>query len=1260
MKITFFIIISSVFFQMGLSQENTPCLTRYTAQDGLSNNWIRCIHQDSIGYMWFGTADGLNRFDGKEFRVYRPKTRTNKSLGDIHVSDILIKNKNELWIGTDLGIFIYNYLKDELYSFPMIANHAVLSITEDSRHNFWFGTDRGLIRLSQNDYHFVSYTHDPENNSSLSDNYVNVIFEDSDSTLWIGTKGGLNAYLGDSGSFKRYSPSDLLINASTNDVLSICEDREKRLWIGYAQDGVFVKIDNKTESGVFKKVMDGKIIKLLIDEKNTLWIAKGSGGGLDKIHLDGYSSNKNPELLHCQYDPFDNKSLSDNSVYSLYEDNMNDIWIGTFGGGINYFSYRTKKFGIIKENFNQLNSIRNNLVNSIFEDDEYLWIGTEGGLDRFDKKTSRFTHFENESNNSSSITSNPVFSIYKDSHGNLWIGTWAGGLNLFINKTESFKRFQPDEKPGSINNENVFAIKEDSKGNLWIGTVGGGLNRYDYKTGTFKAYTNNKDNPASLYNNNVNNIFETSSGKLYISVYNSLELYDYVNDGFIHFKHEYNDASGNFGNILSVFEDSRKGIWIATNAGLEYFDEDKGTFYAYTTYDGLPDNTIQGILEDDQGNLWLSTNKGISKFIGAIYRTDRPVFQNYDRNDGLSGNEFKKRAAFKNKSGVMYFGSSQGITYFHPDSIFLNKVAPKVIITEFTTLRSSAGKDNQKNTIPVGINFTEKIELSYSNSDFIIKYAALNYLNPQNNLYKYKLYGYDNDWINAGHQQSAAYTNINPGKYTFMVMASNNDGYWSKFPKKLNIVIYPPWWKTRTFMVIFFFIVLISTWALYVMRISMLKKQKKVLELKVVERTSELNELNNLLKEKQEEITIQNDELSKHRNHLEQLIANRTSELEKAKIKAEESDRLKSAFLANMSHEIRTPMNAIIGFSLLLGHKDLTGEERAKFIEIINKNSEALLVLINDILDISLIEADQLSFYKSNFDVDKIFVELESYFQFKSNKNIDIKFIRNKEQDILILFNDPIRFRQVMNNLLNNALKYTDSGWIKFGYRVLQDKVQFYVTDTGIGIDQDNFDHIFNHFYKIESDTEKLYRGAGIGLALCKKLVNCMGGKIWVESKTGTGSTFYFTMPMQYSVNNKTTDKKTTDRFFFNDLKNMKIVVAEDEPDNYRLIQNILKPYVDELFWFKNGKEAVKFVSGNYKSSDFLILMDIKMPVMDGYEALKRIKKICEKIPVIAITAYAQAVDKQKIIEEKFDDYISKPLKPVILLEVISKFIKKD
>jgi len=1093
--ILLFLPLSEVYSQ------DHPSFKRISAIDGLSNDWVRTIYMDDFGYMWFGTADGLNKYNGHQFKLYRPRTTNGKQIGNINVSDILKKSDFELWVCTDLGLYVYNYRKDELQPSSQFHSLATQCIFQDKQQSIWMGSSQGVYCFEPETKTSTHYLSNPADPLTLSNNYINTIFEDSHNNIWIGTKEGLNLFVRESKTFRRFRPN-ISAGIATNDILSITEDRNNRLWVSDSKDGLYV-VDLSLPTVEFKKIASGQIIKILIDHNNNLWIGKAASEGLDIIDLNHFSMDTKPAIVHLQNNQMDIHSLSDNSIFSIYEDRFNDIWVGTFGSGINYYSTRSKKFNIVNQNPSKSLSISNNLVNAFTEDENSTYIGTEGGLDIIDKKTGKTIHFGNEPDNPNSLGSNAIYTLHKDRRNNIWIGTWTGGLNLFHPKTGKFKRFLPDDR--------IFAIFEDKSGSLWIGTVVGGLKRYDYKSGIFTTYKNDPQVPGSIYGDIINHIYQARNGRLYISAENSLDIYDYNKDTFTHVVHDVTDTSANYGNILSVYEDSKNNIWITTNAGLELFNENEKTFTTAIFSNLMPDNTIQGILEDDHGNLWISTNKGLIKFVNGINHPDEPVIFNYTFEDGLSANEFKKRSAFKDSQGIMYFGSSNGFTYFHPDSIKIDRMPPKIILSDF----SMGNHENETYKNLSNINFIDGVELPFRNADFEIQFAALNYLNPQNNHFKYKLEGYDDAWIDADKSLSARYTNLNHGEYTFMILASNNDGIWSEAPRTLKIVIHPPWWKTIAFKIFIALFALMLLRLSYSFRFKMLERQKRALEKSVQDRTRELININQIMEQKQEEITVQFEELSKYKNHLESIVDERTADLRSAKDKAEESDKLKTAFLQNMSHEIRTPLNAIMGFSELLDESFEDKETLVNYATIIKQKGSDLLDIINGILDISKIESGSLGIILENCRIEDLFKEIETFFheyQQRLNKG-HILFILNNQTKL----NDEItldigKVKQVIINLVNNAFKFTPQGKIEFGCRLRgSNHLEFYVSDTGCGIPPDKQDLIFERFRQIN---ELHYReGAGLGLSISKGLIELLGGEIWLTSELEKGTTFYFTVP---------------------------------------------------------------------------------------------------------------------------------------------------
>ncbi len=1104
------------------AHENERRFIQISSENGLSHNHVKNIYQDHLGYMWFGTHNGLNRYDGHYFRIFTAGLHQDEGLIHPTINHITPKNDNEIWICTPLGVSIYNICKNSISSFPPLNNKSVETSCTDNNGNIWFGTQNGIYKYSFQKDTIIIYnkTEDP---NSLSNDHVIKIFQDSYSNIWIGTYDGLNLYDPENDSFINYLSSRTPGYQSENEIRDIAEDNENRLWIAipysgtYQYSGIyqFNNYSDRPEKGKFTKIFEGSTNVLLVDD-TLLWTGQGSGGCLTIIDLNSLSSPEGVQYTVHKQAPENLWKISGNSITSLYKDRNDDIWIGTYGEGVNLFSKRTKQFQSYGVTSTEGKSINNNYVTSFCDDGDYLWVGSGGGLDKLHKESGYTEHYYSGTGIPGQLVGEGVYAINKDKNNNLWVGTWNGGLNKFIPEKNEFKAFVPSNAPGSISSPHVFAIEEDEDNKLWVGTINGGLNRFDIETETFEVFTHDPDDPTSLLNNSVNDIFITSKGEVLLSCYSGFSILNKETLSFKNYTHiEHIPTSLRRGQTLTIFEDSNNNIWIGGDLGLNLFNMEEEKFTHYTTYHGLPDNTINAILEDDHKNLWLSTNKGIVKFINGANTPDQPNFQQYNQNDGLPSDDFNVNSAIKGEDGVMNFGSSSGMVRFNPDHIHDNNIVPEIIITDFTIFGNQ--KDNDPEVLQTtNINLIDEIKLNYRQNNFVISYSAISYLNPGKNKYKYKLIGYDQQWYDAGNFRFATYTNLRPGNYTFVVTGTNNDGIWSDTEKELKITIVPPWWQTAAFQLSMIVLLLFLTYLLIESQFKIIKKRNQELELHIESRTRELIETNALLEESQEEIIFKNYELEKHQNELEELVNERTIQLQKAKEQAEQSDQLKTAFMANLSHELRTPMNAIVGFSNLLTQDTLEEANKKTYVNIINSNSNTntLLTLINDIMDISLIETNQFNLLNQWFLVDEILQELYSLHTLDNERNLEIKVLQDPLSQNVKLYNDPVRIKQILSNLITNAIKYTKEGYVHFGTKVKNNQITFYVKDSGIGIPKEEIPKIFKSFYKVEQPNKAIYSGTGLGLSLCKRILDQMEVELYVESEPGKGAKFYFSLPL--------------------------------------------------------------------------------------------------------------------------------------------------
>nr|WP_172642224.1 two-component regulator propeller domain-containing protein [Allocoleopsis franciscana] len=789
--------------------EANPTFEHITADQGVSQSGLNSIFQDSQGFMWFGTQDGLNKYDGYDFTVYKYNALDAYSLSDNFITSIYEDKSGIMWIGTDGGGL--NKFNRETENFTRyihdvdnpksLSHNRVLSIYQDRFGTLWVGTDGGgLNKFDRENEQFTHYQHHLNDPNSLSNDIIFSIYEDKLGTLWIGTGGGgLNKFNRKTGQFIHYrnNPSD---PSSLNDdtVLSIHEDQSTKLWIG-TKNGGLNEFDR--ESGRFfhythdpdnpNSLNHNTINSMAEDQLGNLWLATSSwygnsyGSGLDKF------VPKNGQFIHYKHDSKNPQTLSDNLVISLWVGHDQILWIGTAFSGLNKLDLKEPKFLHYKNDPAKLNSLSDNHVMSIDEDHfGQLWIGTsDGGVNKFDSQTGKFTHYTHNSANSYSLSSNNIWSTYEDRNGMLWVGTFGSGLDKIDRKTQKITHYQHNfNKPYSLSDNTVTSIHEDYLGTLWIGTMRGGLNKFEPESEQFTHYTNDPSNPNSLSDISAFLIYEDRAETIWIGTLNGgLNKFQRETENFIHYKHDpKNPNSLSYDRIVSIYEYPSGTLWIGTfGGGLDKFDIATETFTHYTEKNGLPNNSVVGILADDEGNLWLSTGKGISKF-----NPKTETFRNYDVSDGLQGNEFDGvKAYLKSKTGEMFFGGLNGFNAFYPDQVKDNPHIPPIVITDFK-------KFNESVKLKPSIFEIQSIKLSYKDNFFGFEFAALDYTNPLKNQYAYKLEGFDKDWIYSGIRRYASYTNLDGGTYIFKVKGSNNDGVWNEKGTSIKILITPPPWKT--------------------------------------------------------------------------------------------------------------------------------------------------------------------------------------------------------------------------------------------------------------------------------------------------------------------------------------------------------------------------------------------------------------------------------------------------------------------------------
>ncbi len=776
-------------------------------ENGLSQNTINCIYQDSRGFIWLGTQDGLNRFDGYEFIILRHEQADTNSISHSWIWDILEDSHNNIWIATWNGLTKYNpnaniftrYFPDPDKPTSMRGGRPT-SICEDKYGYLWIGTwGGGLNRFDPTTSEFTHFTNDTSNKSSLVNDFVRTLHLDKNNKLWIGTWNGLSQIdlnVKDNYIFENFQKDNTNKKGSisSNKITSLAKDHEDNLWIGTFEGGLN-QYDPATGTFTYffhdtsdTSLGSNNIGSLLTDKKGRLWIGTISNG------VDIFD-NKRKEFIHIKHDPDDDQSLSGNNVYSIFEDQSGIIWIGA--GGVNLFNYEQENFKHFKHSTSKKTSLSNNKVTSFYEDSSGdIWIGTEnGGLDRFCPEQQSFSAFLHNPNDPNSISSNSISSIAEDENGCIWIGTRGGGLNKFDKKSSEFTQYLESEQiPESEGLNFINGICYDSPGTLWIATFDKGLIKFDIHTESYTNFRSNPGDSTTLSGDYILRIYKKDYRYLWIGIWGGgLNAYDLTTNSFIRFMNDPARPKSISGNIVHyIYETSNKSgktIWVGTSEGLSYMQISDtlslpGKFDHFFIEDGLPGNVIYAILEDNSGNLWLSSNQGLSKL-----NPRTKTFKNYDRSDGLQSNEFNAGACLKLKNGQLLFGGINGFNIFHPDSIKVSSFNPPLVFTSFKVFN--------KPLFPGTYLPNEKyISLSYKQNFFSFEFAALDYRQSSKNQYAYKMEGIDDDWVMAGTRHYASYTKIEPGEYKFMIKGTNGDGVWSKNTSSLTIRIKPPYWKT--------------------------------------------------------------------------------------------------------------------------------------------------------------------------------------------------------------------------------------------------------------------------------------------------------------------------------------------------------------------------------------------------------------------------------------------------------------------------------
>lgn len=1118
----FFVLFLTFFFASG--QENEIRFEHLNKTSGLSQSTVYSITQDKYGFIWIGTADGLNRYDGYTLKKYFHDSEKPNSLSNSRIYNLYVDRDGELWIATlGGGLNKYRAKTDDFIAYRNIKNNensishdVVMSIFEDKEGYLWVGTaEAGLNKFDKTTQTFTNYSKKPGDPFSIAFNTINTITGDDDNNIWLGlNEKGVDKFDPKSGIFTHYQNDPKNPNTLSSDkVYHVFADSKGIIWV--STDNGLNQIDPKTSQirHIFSSSSDIHSLRMndvhfvFEDKDQNIWI--GTYGGLSLLRKENRSLFR---FTNFYNNPITSTSLSNDLVRCIFQDRSGIMWVGNFSNGVDKFDPNPPKFSFYHSEPNNEHHLSNNLVRAIKEDNKgMIWIGTfGGGINRFDPKTHFFQTIRNNATNKNSLSLDFVNAVCVDSLDNLWIGTYGGGLDNYDTKTRTFKHFTFNPKnSNSLSNNYIRSMIIDKAGMIWIATSGGGLNCFNPHNETFTRYIPDINNPHSISDIRVMGLFEDHENNIWVGSSNSgLNKFNTKTNLFEHFKNDpKNPKSIGSDRIFCIYETQDKHtLWVGTGNGLNKFNPNDTSFTQFTKKDGFLSAVILGILEDKEGYLWLSTMDGLYKF--DPNKGNGKILKVYDQNDGLPANEFIEGAYFKDNAGKLYFGGINGFTIFEPSTIADNPLIPLTYIVDFQIFNKSVQLDSSS-TLNKNIILAKEIHLNYSENVFSIEFAALNFSNSNKNQYLYKMDMFDKDWIPADAQRRfVTYTNLDPGTYTFMVKASNNDGIWNEVSTNVKIIIHPPYWKTWWFKFLVALFFLACLFGFYRWRITLLNRQQKMLKLIVDEKTLEVVQQKDALQSFNEMLTATNEELHSQKVELETTLTT-LKETQKQLIQSEKMASL-GTLAAGVAHEINNPLNFIQGGIYRL---------ETYFNEKLKDHLEEVAPILNGItIGVTRTAAIVTSLNHYSRQNEKLLVEcnIQSIIDnclvmLQSETKHNIEIVKNYTPIPYYLIGNEGKLHQAFLNILANACHAIEKkGNITIITKIDGEKLVILITDTGGGINKDNISKIMDPFFT----TKDPGKGTGLGLAITYNIIQEHQGTIEFESQIGIGTNAIIKLPI--------------------------------------------------------------------------------------------------------------------------------------------------
>lgn len=1189
----FFITI----FCQAQSVEEHYYFKNLSIRNGLSQNTVNAILQDRKGFMWLGTKDGLNRYDGLSFRKFKHDAANPRSIGNSFITSLYEDFNGNIWVGTDAGVYIYYPEKEAFEEFDYQSlektriERSVSMIAGDKQGRVWIAVEaQGMFCYDARQKLLRNYPL-----SEISSNIKCFTF-DSGGTLWLGFYGDGLYYSKDNlATVHPYgSPEDGKREFEGGVITKIVQGNYNCLYIGSVKEGVS---ELNLTSGQVRNLLaideSGESIfcrDLLPYSDNELWIGTESG-----IYIYNL---RTAQFIHLRASLYDSYSLSDNAIYALYKDREEGLWIGSYFGGVDYYPRQYTYFAKYYPK-NIANSLHGKRVREFCRaDDGTLWIGTEdGGLNHFNPKTKEFHFFEP----SAGFTN--IHGLCMDG-SHLWVGTFSKGLRVIDTRTGVILRtYTEGHTSHSLNDNSIFSICRTSAGEIYLGTLFG-LLRYNRTQDNF-------DRIPELNGKFVYDIKEDSYGNLWLATYaNGAYCYDVSARRWKNYVFDAEDEKSlPYDKVLSVFEDSYRQIWLTTQGGgFCLFHPDTETFTRYGLKDGLPNDVVYQIVEDDDRFLWLTTNNGLVRFDPKTM--EMKVFSTAN---GLPTNQFNYRSGFKDEAGNIYLGSINGFVAFDPRTFAENRQVPAVAITDFLLFNKEVPVGETDSPLKSSITFSDKVVLTADQNSFSFRIAALSYQAPRMNKLMYKLEGFDEGWLTIGESPLVTYSNLGYGDYVFKVKASNSDGVWNEQETSLHLSILPPFYLSGwayCFYVLFFMGCLVCV--IFYFKRRNYRKQHRQMEM--------------LEQEKEREVY-----------------------------------HAKIDFFTNVAHEIRTPLTLIKGPLENIILKKEVDSETKEDLYIMKQNTERLLNLTNQLLDFRKTETRG---FRLNFtECDVVAVLRETYLRFTSlAKQKGLDFILELPQECFMADVNQEALTKIISNLLNNGVKYA-STYLRISLETDEKVFHIRTFNDGEMIPDTMKEEIFKPFVRLDKEDE-VTTGTGIGLALSRSLAELHQGSLMME-KGEEVNCFCLTLPVnqdstitlsaenvsQVEENSCGWEQEETDT----KEKKPMILVVEDNPDMLAFIRKQLTTEYSVLTAM-NGIEALAVLDNHYVN---LVVSDVMMPQMDGFELCKTIKSDLSysHIPVVLLTAKTNIQSKIEGLELGADAYIEKPFSVEYLLANISSLI---